>query len=98
MPNKSPRLGTLDDAAASAGVHRDTIRRYIDTGQLTGYRLGQRFIRVDLDQVDQLLQPIAATEISIDLESHIQALSAARHDLTPEQRARLAAVVDSDAK
>jgi excisionase family DNA binding protein len=40
------------------GVSEKTLRRYIAQGKLTGYRLGPRLIRVDLDEVETLLRPI----------------------------------------
>lgn len=53
-------LGTIADAADRLGCSTRTIRRYIAAGQLTGYRLGSRAIRVDLDQLEELLTPIPA--------------------------------------
>ncbi len=35
-----------------------TIRRRISDGSLTGYRMGPRLIRVDLNELDALLRPI----------------------------------------
>lgn len=48
----------MTDAAERIGVSTDTIRRRIATGDLTGYRLGARIIRVDLAEVDALLTPM----------------------------------------
>jgi excisionase family DNA binding protein len=57
--NKSvQRLDSLNNAADYAGVHVKTIRRWISAGRLTGYRLGPRLIKVDLDQIDAMLTPI----------------------------------------
>jgi excisionase family DNA binding protein len=60
MPAKAPtkRLASVQAAADYACVHPDTIRRRIAAGNLVGYRFGKRIIRVDLDQLDALLQPI----------------------------------------
>lgn len=52
------RLVSLPDAAQYAGVHPRTLRRYIAAGRLTGYRLGPRVIRIDVDELDALLAPI----------------------------------------
>lgn len=54
------RLVSIGQAAEYAGVSTKTIRRRIADGTLTGYRLGSRIIRVDLDAVDGLLRPIPA--------------------------------------
>jgi excisionase family DNA binding protein len=52
------RLESIDGAAEYAGVHPRTIRRRIAEGQLTGYRMGPRLIRVDLNELDPSLRPI----------------------------------------
>jgi excisionase family DNA binding protein len=57
---RSRRLASIADAGAYAGVHPRTIRRRISDGALTGYRMGPRLIRVDLDELDELLRPIPA--------------------------------------
>jgi excisionase family DNA binding protein len=57
--NKSrQRLDTLNNAADFAGVSTKTIRRWIADGRITGYRMGPRLIRVDLDELAAMLQPI----------------------------------------
>ena len=61
MPaNKSQRrLSSLPDAAEQYGVSAKTLRRYISSGRITGYRFGPRMLRVDLDELDALLRPLA---------------------------------------
>lgn len=55
----SPRRWiTQRDAADHLGVTDRTIRNYIASGRLTGYRLGGRAVRLDLNEVDDLLRPI----------------------------------------
>jgi excisionase family DNA binding protein len=56
------RLASISQAAIHANVHPDTIRRRISTGHLTGYRFGGRIIRVDLNEVDELLRPMHTTK------------------------------------
>lgn len=51
------RLASIDEGAARAGLHPKTVRRYIKEGRLTGYRVGVKFLRVDLDEIDGLIQP-----------------------------------------
>lgn len=58
-PSARRRLGSIADAAEFAGVNPKTIRRRIADGTLNGYRLGPRLIRVDLDELDASLHPIA---------------------------------------
>lgn len=58
-PVAGRRYVSLDDAAAYLSVSPLTIRRRIADGSLTGYRLGRsRTIRIDLDELDQMLRPI----------------------------------------
>ena len=73
MPRKTPRPVPLDhptvvgcdrkvplaEASVYANLCTKTMRRYISQGLLTGYRFGPRLIRVDLNEVDALLHPIA---------------------------------------
>lgn len=57
--NKSlQRLDSIHGAAGAAGVHPSTIRRWIADGRITGYRMGPRLIKVDLDELADMLQPI----------------------------------------
>ncbi|ULP49910.1 helix-turn-helix transcriptional regulator [Mycolicibacter virginiensis] len=51
------RYVTLREAADYIGVTDRTIRQMISDGRLTGYRGGKRFIRVDLNEIDALMQP-----------------------------------------
>ena len=57
---RAPRrhLVSLAEAAEQAGCNPKTIRRRISDGSLTGYRMGPRLIRVDLNELDRLLRPI----------------------------------------
>ena len=49
------RLAPLADAVDYFGVSTKTLRRYIASGLITGYRTGPRMIRVDLNELDVLL-------------------------------------------
>lgn len=61
MPAKpSRRLASIAGAAEYGACSEKTIRRRIADGSLTGYRMGPRLIRVDLNELDQLLRPIPA--------------------------------------
>jgi excisionase family DNA binding protein len=51
--NKSVRrLSSINGAAESANVSTKTIRRWIAEGRITGYRVGPRLIKVDLDELE----------------------------------------------
>lgn len=55
------RYATVAKAAEYSGVSEKTIRRHIDAGTLTGYRMGTRILRVDLGEIDQLMAATAQT-------------------------------------
>jgi excisionase family DNA binding protein len=52
------RYASLDEAAEYLGCGARTIRRMIAAGEITGYRVGKRMLRVDLDDVDATMRPI----------------------------------------
>lgn len=54
----SRRLVSIADAAEYADVHPATIRRYISSGRLTGYRVGPRLVKIDLAELNDLARPI----------------------------------------
>jgi len=49
----------LKDGAIHAGVCVKTIRNWIKSGQITGYRIGPKLIEVDLDEIDRIIRPVA---------------------------------------
>jgi excisionase family DNA binding protein len=67
MPKKastteSPRFETIKQAASRNAISKDTIRRRIASGELTAYRLGDRIIRLNPGEVDELFRPISAVQ------------------------------------
>lgn len=61
LPTTKRRLVTINAAAEYCGVHPKTVRRWISTGRLTGYRAGPRLIRVDVAELETMLvRPILA--------------------------------------
>lgn len=54
----NPELLTVADVATRLSVSSKTVRRYIASGRLTGYRVGVHLIRVDPIEVEALLRPI----------------------------------------
>lgn len=59
QPIKSVQnLGTIKEAAALVGVSTVTIRRWLSDGQIDGARFGSRSIRVDLDSLLTMQEPI----------------------------------------
>ena len=57
------RYATLEQAAAYLNCNPRTIRREISRGRLTDYRLGERMIRVDLDELDQVMSPLPPAQV-----------------------------------
>lgn len=53
-----PRWGTKEDAAEYLGCHTRTIRRMVAEGTLPAYRLGPRMMRIDLNDLDDLMRRI----------------------------------------
>ena len=49
---------SIGDAAGRLGVSTKTVRRWIASGQLAGYRMGPRLLRVDPDDLDRMLTHI----------------------------------------
>lgn len=49
---------SLVEAGEVLGVHSRTIRRYISNGQLTGYRIGDRLVKVKRADLDQMMKVI----------------------------------------
>jgi excisionase family DNA binding protein len=58
-PSKAVRrLESIQSAADYAGVSPKTIRRWGSAGRIVLYRAGPRLIRVDLNELDDMLRPI----------------------------------------
>ena len=48
-------LGSIDQAARLLECSPQTVRRRISDGSITGYRVGPKLLRVDLDEVSAKL-------------------------------------------
>lgn len=57
-----PNLVSLGDAATEVRVSERTLRRWVATGRLAGYRVGPRLVRVELDEVYKLVRPITTAD------------------------------------
>ena len=62
MSSTLPRWATIEGVADHLGMSPVTVRRMIAAGDLTGYRVGKRAIRIDLNEVDALLVPIPSAK------------------------------------
>ena len=62
MSSTLPRWATIEGVADHLGMSTVTVRRMISAGDLTGYRVGKRAIRIDLNEVDALLVPIPSAK------------------------------------
>ncbi|RAU99478.1 DNA-binding protein [Mycolicibacter senuensis] len=60
MPvNKSqPRLMSIAAAAEAADVNPRTVRRWLAKGLIAGYRVGPRLIKVDMTELERIMEPI----------------------------------------
>jgi excisionase family DNA binding protein len=75
MPRKShtakiaelpAELISMKEAAARYHMHQDALRRKISEGKLTGYKFGQRIMRVDPVEVAALFQVIPTHRNSVN--------------------------------
>lgn len=59
MPTNSTRRRwvSINQVAEHLGVSTRTIYQMLAEGRLRGYRNGNRFVRLDLDEVDASMQP-----------------------------------------
>jgi excisionase family DNA binding protein len=64
MTMRKKRFVDIEFAADYLDVSPRTIRRYISEGKLTGYRVGDFLLRVDMHEVDALAKPIPAASAS----------------------------------
>lgn len=53
-----PRYGSLEAGAEILDCSVRTLRRLIADGELSGYRLGKRMLRIDLNEVESTLRRI----------------------------------------
>ncbi|MCG7245618.1 helix-turn-helix domain-containing protein [Corynebacterium sp. ACRPX] len=60
---KPRNIGTVSDAAKRWCVSEKTIRRMINAGELTGYYPTPRALRVDLAELDQLMESRATRKV-----------------------------------
>lgn len=51
------RYCSINEAADYLGVTERTVRQMIADGRLVGYRMGKRFIRLNLDEIDAAMVP-----------------------------------------
>ena len=51
------RYVTINDAADYLGVTERTVRQMIADGRLVGYRMGKKFIRLNVDEIDAAMLP-----------------------------------------
>lgn len=53
-----PSFISIEQAAKHTGVSAKTIRRRIADGSLSARRMGPRLIRIEVDELEQLMRPI----------------------------------------
>lgn len=94
------RLCTVAEAARYLRLTPTTIRRRVASGDLHAYRLGSRVIRVDLNELESLLDVGAPTSASAGdrLAEHVARVVAQAPPLSPAQRDRIAALLRGGAR
>jgi excisionase family DNA binding protein len=83
MPAAQPRYASLVKAAEYAGCNKRTLRNHIDSGDITGFKLGRDY-RIDLNELDLWMAREA-----------IRREAEADPPLSTEVRARLAVLLQS---
>ena len=58
IPPSGPRWASLPEASLYGGPSPKTLRRWIARGLLPGYRLGPTRLRIDLNDLDALIQRV----------------------------------------
>jgi excisionase family DNA binding protein len=53
------RYAKMQEVAIYLGLSERTIRAMVADGRLTAYKLGERIVRLDLDEVDLAMKPSA---------------------------------------
>jgi excisionase family DNA binding protein len=51
-PARRPKYASMKTAAETYDVDQATIKRWIARGLIRGYRMGERLIKVDLNEID----------------------------------------------
>jgi excisionase family DNA binding protein len=51
-PARRPKYASMKTAAETYDVDQATIKRWIARGMIRGYRMGERLIKVDLNEID----------------------------------------------
>jgi excisionase family DNA binding protein len=62
--SKPPDRIGISEAAKILAVDHCTVRRFIASGKLPAYRVGDRLIRINRADVDKLLVPVPVTDKS----------------------------------
>lgn len=60
--NTDPELASLTEAASRYKCNPRTLRRMISRGDLTGYRVGPKLLRIDIREADRIFTASADDE------------------------------------
>jgi len=66
---------SIEEAAERLGCSQRTVRRMIAAGEIAGYRLGKRLLRIDLAELDSIMRRIPtaggdATQLAVTESQH----------------------------
>ena len=56
-----PGMLSVEETAEKLGISKDTVRDYIRKGELTGYEIGNRMMRVSVQSINELLERVKTT-------------------------------------
>ena len=60
----SRRFASLGTAAATYDVNPRTVRRWIAEGLITGYRVGGKIVKVDLNEIDRTVVSVIPAAVA----------------------------------
>ncbi len=60
----SRRFASLATAAATYDVNPRTVRRWIAEGLITGYRVGGKIVKVDLNEIDRTVVSVIPAAVA----------------------------------
>ena len=53
-----PGMLSVEETAEKLGISKDTVRDYLRKGELTGYEIGNRMMRVSVQSINELLERV----------------------------------------
>jgi len=89
-------LLSVEEAASLMRVDRSTIRRWISSGALPGYRVGRRYVRVKRDDLARMIAPAKGQkEVPAPGMRYVASIDEIRPHTPEEQKRALDALLEA---